>query len=191
MSTAEKRMTMSPAEYFEWEPQQTEKHEYWNGQVFSQSGGSRRHSLIVTNLVGVIGNLLKGHPCQAHGSDMRVHMNATGYQAYPDLSVVCPPIEGDSDQVISNPILLAEVLSPSTEDFDRGTKFSHYRTLSSLKEYLVIWQDSPRVEQHTKTAEGFWLLKEFSGIEQSIGLESLDGARVNLCDVYDKVTFSS
>jgi Uma2 family endonuclease len=90
-----------------------------------------------------------------------------------------------------SPILLAEVLSPSTEDFDRGTKFGHYRTIPSLKEYLVIWQDCARIEQHTKTKEGFWLLREIIGTDQSICLESLDGARVKLSDVYDKVAFTA
>ena len=191
MSSAEKQMPMTLAEYLEWEPLQTEKHEFWEGQVFSQAGGTRRHSLIGSNLLGEVRTNLKGHPCQAHGSDMRVHVQATGYQAYPDVSVVCPPIEGDSEQVISNPILLAEVLSPSTEDFDRGTKFGHYRTIPSLREYLVIWQDSARIEQHTKTNEGFWLLREIIGPEQSIRLESLDGASVTLSDIYDKVEFTA
>jgi Uma2 family endonuclease len=189
MSSAEKRMPMTLAEYLEWEPLQTEKHEFFGGQVFSQAGGTRRHSLVGSNLLRSVGNLLVGHPCQAHGSDMRVHVEATGYQAYPDVSVVCPPVEGDSEHVISNPILLAEVLSPSTEDFDRGTKFGHYRTIPSLREYLVVWQDCARIEQHTKTKEGFWLLREIIGPEQSIRLESLDDASVKLSDIYDKVEF--
>jgi Uma2 family endonuclease len=189
MSSAEKRSPMTLAEYLEWEPLQTEKHEFWEGQVFSQAGGTRRHSLIGSNFLGEIRSRLKGHPCQAHGSDMRVHVEATGYQAYPDVSVVCPPVEGNSEHVISNPILVAEVLSPSTEDFDRGTKFGHYRTIPSLREYLVIWQDCARIEQHTKTKEGFWLLREVIGIEQSIRLESLDGASLKLSDIYDKVEF--
>jgi Uma2 family endonuclease len=180
---------MTLAEYLEWEPLQTEKHEFFGGQVFSQAGGTRRHSLVGSNLLRSVGNLLVGHPCQAHGSDMRVHVEATGYQAYPDVSVVCPPVEGDSEHVISNPILLAEVLSPSTEDFDRGTKFGHYRTIPSLREYLVVWQDCARIEQHTKTKEGFWLLREIIGPEQSIRLESLNDASVKLSDIYDKVEF--
>ena len=189
MSSAEKRMPMTLAEYLEWEPLQTEKHEFWDGQVFSQAGGTRRHSLVGSNLLRSAGNLLVGHPFQAHGSDMRVHVEATGYQAYPDVSVVCPPVERDSEHVISNPILLAEVLSPSNEDFDRGTKFGHYRTIPSLREYLVVWQDCARIEQHTKTKEGFWLLREIIGPEQSIRLESLDDASVKLSDIYDKVEF--
>jgi len=180
---------MTLDEYLEWEPLQSEKHEYWQGQVYSQVGGTRNHSLIGSNLVGEVRSLLRGNPCQAHGSDMRVHIQATGYHAYPDLSVVCPPIEGDSDQVITNPVLVAEVLSPSTEDFDRGTKFGHYRMIPSLKEYLVVWQDCGRVEQHTKTEDGLWLLREIVGIEQSINLLSLGGCKIRLSDIYDKVVF--
>jgi len=186
-SNAKSHFKMSMAEYAQWEPMQPEKHEYWDGHVYSQAGGSRKHSLVAANLVRVVGNLLVGQPCEAHGSDMRIHVRPTGYHAYPDLSVACPPLEGDSDQVISNPVLIAEVLSPSTEDFDRGTKFGHYRTIESLREYLVLWQDMAKLELHTKTPEGYWLLREFSGIDQSINLASLGGATIPLADIYDKV----
>lgn len=179
---------MTPAEYLEWERQQPEKHEYFAGEVFSQAGGSRRHSLVGTNASRAIGNLLAGNECQTHGSDMRVHVKATGYYAYPDVSVVCPPVVGESDDVVSNPILLVEVLSPSTSDFDRGGKFGHYRQIPSLMEYLVFWQDQPRVEQHTRTADGLWLLRELVGIESVLNLESING-QLALRDVYDKVDF--
>lgn len=191
MSSARSQLKMSMAEYIEWEPLQTEKHEYWHDHVYSQTGGSRRHSLVGANLVRLVGNLLVGHPCEAHGSDMRVHIRATGYHAYPDLSVVCPPVEGDSNQVISNPVFIAEVLSPSTEDFDRGTKFGHYRTIESLREYLVLWQDTAKLELHTRTPEGYWLLREVSGIDQSFTLESLGAAKILLSDIYDKVELSN
>lgn len=186
MSRAEIRKTMSLAEYLAWEPLQSVRHEFWDGHVYSQAGGSRWHSLIGANLVAEVRALLKGQSCEAHSSDMRVDVRATGYQAYPDLSVVCPPVEGDAYS-ITNPILIAEVLSPSTEDFDRGSKFGHYRTIDSLREYLVLWQDRAKVEQHTKTSDGFWLLREINGLEQSIELASLKGARVMLKEVYDKV----
>lgn len=187
MSRAETRLTMSLEEYLAWEPLQSEKHEYWKGHVYSQAGGSRWHSLVGANLLGEVRAVLKGHPCEAHGSDMRIHVRATGYQAYPDLSVVCPPVGADSEQSISNPVLIAEVLSPSTEDFDRGTKFGHYRTIDSLKEYLVVWQDLAKIEQHTRTSEGYWLLREITGIDQSIVLESLNSTSIRLADIYDKV----
>lgn len=187
MSPAEKlNRKMTSAEYAAWEREQTEKHEFFDGEVFSQAGGTRRHSLIGSNVLGEVRQILKGKDCQAHGSDMRVLVKATGYQAYPDVSVVCPPIEGDSDEVISNPILLVEVLSPTTADFDRGGKFGHYRQIPSLLEYLIFWQDEARVEQHTKTDEGLWLLRELVGIDEVLQLASLQQP-LALRDAYDKV----
>lgn len=191
MSSEKQREIMSLTEYRHWELQQKERHEYWQGNVYSKAGDSRKHSLIAANLLGEVRSLLKGKPCEAHGSDMRVYIRDTGYQAYPDVSVVCPPVEADSDHEISNPVLVAEVLSPSTEDFDRGTKFGHYRTMDSLQEYLVLWQDQAKLEQHTRTPEGFWLLREIEGISQSISLESLGGAKIQLADIYDKVELIS
>ena len=107
------------------------------------------------------------------------------------MSVVCPPVEADSDHEISNPVSVAEVLSPSTEDFDRGTKFGHYRTMDSLQEYLGLWQDQAKIEQHTRTVEGYWLLREIKGIDKSVFLRSLEGAEIRLTDIYDKVDFLS
>ncbi|MEJ7595749.1 MAG: Uma2 family endonuclease [Planctomycetaceae bacterium] len=182
-------LQMTEAEYISWERQQPERHEYWRGEVFCQAGGTRRHSLVGTNTAGAVSQLLKGHDCQAHGSDMRVHIEATGYHAYPDVSVVCPPIEGDEDDEISNPVLVVEVLSPSTADFDRGGKFGHYRQIPSLQEYLVLWQDEPRAEQHTRTEDGLWLLREVVGIDQTLQLASLN-KQLALRDVYDKVQFA-
>lgn len=189
MSTARKvDQLMTLAQYEEWESRQTVRHEFYRGEVFSQADGTRRHSQIGSNSLRVIGNQLMGRDCIAHGSDMRISIEATGYQAYPDVSVVCPPIEGSSDNVISNPVLIVEVLSPSTADFDRGGKFGHYRQIPSLKEYLIFWQDEPRVEQHTRTAEGNWLLRELAGMDVVLFLYSL-AANLPLSEVYDKVDF--
>lgn len=189
MSAAEKKqLKMTVCEYLVWERQQSERHEFYAGEVFSQAGGTRRHSLIGTNVLGEIRQLLKGRDCQAHGSDMRVHIEATGYHAHPDVSVVCPPVQGASEDVISNPVLIVEVLSPSTADFDRGGKFGHYRQINSLKEYLVFWQDEAKVEQHTRRKDGLWLLREVVGIESTLRLASLDEP-LALRDVYDKVDF--
>lgn len=179
---------MTEAEYIQWERLQTVRHEFWRGEIFSQAGGTRRHSLVGTNTAGAIGSILKGHECQAHGSDMRVHIEATGYHAYPDVSVVCPPMHGDADDEITNPVLVVEVLSPSTADFDRGGKFGHYRQIPSLKEYLVLWQDEARAEHHTRTDEGLWLLREVIGIDKSLQLKCLTQP-LALQDVYDKVNF--
>ena len=189
MSTAERMdRRMTPAEYAVWEREQVERHEYYAGEVFSQAGGTRRHSLIGSNTLGEIRQRLVGHACQAHGSDMRVRIEATGYEAYPDVTVVCPPFANDTEDVITNPILLVEVLSPSTSDFDRGGKFGHYRQIPSLKEYLVLWQDEARAEHHTRTDEGLWLLREVIGIDKSLQLKCLTQP-LELRDVYDKVEF--
>ncbi|MDZ4848165.1 MAG: Uma2 family endonuclease [Pirellulaceae bacterium] len=179
---------MTPAEYAVWEREQVERHEYYAGDVFSQAGGTRRHSLIGSNVLGEIRQILKGRDCEAHGSGMRVLIEATGYQAYPDVSVACPPFSDNADEVITNPILVVEVLSPSTADFDRGGKFGHYRQIPSLSEYLVFWQDEARVEQHTRTSDGLWLLREVVGIEHSLQLASIKQS-LALSQVYDKVVF--
>jgi len=189
-SVARSENRMTSAEYLEWDRQQTVRHEFYDGEVFAQAGGTRQHSRIGTNTARAVGNELEGHDCEAHGSDMRIHVEATGFYAYPDVSVVCPPIEGESDDVISNPILLVEVLSPSTADFDRGGKFGHYRQIPSLQEYLVIWQDRPQVEQHQKTSDGLWLLREIVGIEQALNLVSID-CSVPLSEIYAKVSFDN
>lgn len=131
-------LRMTPQEYADWDREQAERHEYYAGEVLSQAGGMRRHSLIGSNILSGMNQLLKESACQAHGSDMRIHIEATGYQAYPDVSVVCPPVEGESDEVVSNPVLVVEVLSPSTADFDRGGKIGHYRQIPSLMEYLFF-----------------------------------------------------
>ncbi|MEZ6136768.1 MAG: Uma2 family endonuclease [Pirellulaceae bacterium] len=190
MSSVEKLdLKMTAEEYAVWEREQTERHEFYAGEVFSRAGGTRRHSLIGTNVARFIGNLLKGQACQVHGSDMRVLIEATGYQAYPDVSVVCPPFDDAVADVISNPILLVEVLSPATAEFDRGGKFGHYRQIPALQEYLVFWQDDARVEQHTRTAHGLWLLRDVVGLEQTLQLASLNQP-LALRDAYDKVEFS-
>lgn len=175
-------------EYLAWERQQIERHEFFDGEVFSQAGETRRHSLIGSNVLRAVGNLLSESECEAHGSDMRILIEATGYVAYPDVSVICPPVEGPSDDVISNPVLLVEVLSPSTSDFDRGGKFDHCQQIPSLREYLIFWQDEPRVEQRTRTDDGEWLLRNFAGLEQRFDLQSISGS-LTLGDAYDKVRF--
>lgn len=179
---------MTAAEYLAWERQQTERHEFLAGEVFLQAGGTRCHSLISTNLASEIQHQLRGRDCEVHGSDLRIHVEETGLYAYPDVSVVCPPVAGESDDVISNPVLLAEVLSPSTADYDRGGKFGHYRRIPALREYLVISQDEARVEQHQKTSDGLWLLREVVGLDQTLNLTSLD-LSISLLDVYAKVDF--
>ncbi|MDA0591017.1 MAG: Uma2 family endonuclease [Planctomycetota bacterium] len=188
MSTAHSKQKMTAAEYLDWERQQVERHEFYDDEVFSQARGTRRHSLIGTNTGCVIGNLLAGDDCQVHGSDMRIEIEATGSYVYPDVSVVCPPIEGKGDDVISNPVLVVEVLSPSTEDFDRGTKFGYYRQIPSLRDYLVISQDQARIEHHFLNEGELWSLRDVEGVDEVLQLASLRHD-LPLTEVYSKVEF--
>jgi Uma2 family endonuclease len=188
MSTAHSNPKMTAAEYLDWERQQVERHEFYDGEVFSQSGETRNHSQIGANSIRALGNLLANHDCVVHSSDMRVHIEATGSYVYPDVSVVCPPIEGDGDDVISNPVLVVEVLSPSTEDFDRGTKFGYYRQIPSLRDYLVISQDQPRIEHHFLNEGELWSLRDVTGVDEVLHLASLNDD-LPLAEVYSKVEF--
>jgi Uma2 family endonuclease len=180
---------MTAAEYLEWERAQTERHEFLNGDVFRVAGGTRRHSLIGENLKAELRSSLRSNDCEVHGSDMRVLVEATGLYSYPDGLVSCPPFENEPADVLTNPVLLIEVLSPSTEDYDRGRKFAHYRQIPSLREYLVVSQDEAKIEQHQRTENNLWLLREVTGIDQTLHLTSLN-LDLALSDVYAKVTFA-
>ncbi len=188
MSTAESLPKMTAAEYLEWERQQDIRHEFYDGDVFPQAGGTRRHSLIGSNTLREIGHLLRQNDCQAQGSAMRIHIEATGSYVYPDVSVVCPPVDGGTDDVISNPVLVVEVLSPSTEDFDRGTKFGYYRQIPSLQDYLVISQDQARVEHHFRRAGELWSLRDVEGLADRLQLASLP-IELPMAEIYAKVNF--
>jgi len=187
-SVSQSETKMTAAEYLEWERNQVERHEFLDGEVFLQAGGTRRHSLIGVNVAGELRAALHGHDCEVHGSDMRICVEATGLYAYPDVSVASPPFEGESDDAINNPTVIGEVLSPSTADYDRGGKFGHYRQIPSLKEYLVIYQDQARIEQHQRTDDNLWLLREISGIDQVLQLTSL-GIELPLSALYEKIDF--
>jgi Uma2 family endonuclease len=183
---------LSPAEYLEQERRAERKSEYFQGAVFAMAGVSRRHGLIVTNLVRELSQQLKGKPCEVYSSDLRLRVTPAGLYTYPDVMVACSDIQFADDQkdTILNPLLLIEVLSESTRDYDRGRKFQYYRTLSSLTEYLTVAQDEPRVEQYTRQPESRWLLTEFSRLEQTIPLASLPCA-LPLIEVYDRIEWDS
>ena len=188
MSTAQSRPKMTAAAYLEWDRQQDERHEFYDGEVFSRTSGTRRHSLIGTNAMCALGNLLSVCENLVYGSGMRIHIESTGSFVYPDASVVCPPVEGEGDDVISNPVLVVEVLSPSTEDFDRGTKFGYYRQIPTLKDYLVISQDQARVEHHFRNGGELWSLRDVEGIDEILKLVSLQ-MDLPLAEIYSKVVF--
>lgn len=179
-------------EYFEFERTSETKHEYFQGEIYAMSGGSLRHALIATNTSTALNIQLRKTTCRVFQSDLRTQVASAGYYTYPDVLVVCGDpqfYEGRTDTV-TNPVLIVEVLSPSTESYDRGKKFQHYRTLDSLQEYLVISQDSAHIERFTRQPDGDWLLHAADGLDDTLELLSV-GCTLALSDIYDKVDFGA
>ena len=163
------------------------KSEYIDGEIVARSGANRAHSLIATNLTGFLSQALRHGPCEAYGSDMRVKVADTDLYTYPDVTVVCaePAFEDAMIDTLVNPTVIVEILSPSTEAYDRGEKFSRYRRLPSLQEYVLVAQDRPRVERYARRGHE-WVLAEASGLDATVELTSL-GCTLALAEVYDKV----
>jgi len=186
--SAEPHRSISVTDYLAAERQAETKSEYLDGEVFAMSGASRSHNLIALNAAASMHGQLKGRPCETYAGDMRVHIPATGFYTYPDVTVVCgePRFDDSELDTLLNPTLLIEVLSPSTEGYDRGKKFAHYRTLDSLREYVLVAQEEVRVEVFTRREDGHWLLSEASRLDEAIPLASI-GCELRLTDVYDRV----
>ena len=154
----------------------------------AMSGGSRAHALISGNALRVVGNQLVGRPCEVYGSDMKVRIEKANVFRYPDLSALCGPTltYDEADDVICNPSVIVEVLSPSTEAYDRGDKFALYRLLDSLAEYVLVSQDKVEVELHRRVGPGKWSSTLYNGKEDTLELTTID-CRVSLKELYDKV----
>jgi len=187
MSTQPKRH-VTRAEYLEAERRAEYKSEYFDGEVFAMSGASEPHNLIVTNLIVALGTQLRGRPCRVYPSAMRVKVQPSGLYTYPDVAVVCgkSELEDAHFDTLLNPTLLIEVLSPSTERWDRGQKAEHYRRLGSLGELLLIARDAPRIERYRRHGEREWLITEFRGFAETVELASLN-ASLAMRDVYGGV----
>jgi len=181
---------LTPEEYLALERAAETKSEYFEGEMVATSGASRPHNLIVTNLVSELRGQLKGRPCEVYAADMRVKIETLRrpMYTYPDLVAVCgePQLEDEHLDTLLNPTLLVEVLSPSTESYDRGRKFAAYRTLSSLQEVVLVAQDEPLVELYTRQPDQRWLLSEVAGLDAVAQLISVD-CELSLREIYDKV----
>lgn len=177
-------------EYFTLEDSGEGKHEFYQGVIYAMTGASARHNHLAANVITSINNQLRGKPCVVYAGDLRVKIEATNLYTYPDASVICGPLQydGTRSDTVTNPTIIIEVLSPSTEDYDRGKKFQHYRTIRSLRAYLVIAQDAMRVEYYARKDDHQWLLTEYSSPEQAIPLDAIQ-ATVTLDEIYDKVDF--
>ena len=179
---------LTPEQYLEIERKAEFKSEYYQGEMFAMGGAREAHNLIGLNLGAEVRQQLRKTGCRAYVNDMRVRVNATGLYTYPDLVAVCgePEFLDATRDTLLNPNLLAEVLSPSTERYDRGRKFEHYRSIQSLSEYLLVSTDRMSAELYTRQSAGRWLLTAVNRQEDTLELQSI-GVRLTLSDLYDKV----
>jgi Uma2 family endonuclease len=189
-SAAEQRLT--PQEYLEIERRAEYKSEFLHGRIFAMAGASRAHNLITANLTGELRSQLKNQPCETYPSDMRVKVSRTGLYTYPDVVVVCgePSFEDSETDTLLNPQVIFEVLSPSTEAYDRGEKFDHYRRLESVTDYVLVAQDKCRVEHYARQSGGQWLLSVAGDLRESLAVPSLS-CSIPLAEIYARVSFES
>jgi Uma2 family endonuclease len=189
MSTAVKRL-LSPQEYLAIERQAEIRSEFYRGEMFAMSGASWEHTLIKDNLARAAGNQLEDGPCRVVTSDLRVKIDATGLYTYPDITIVCdePEFEDNVFDTLLNPRVIVEVLSDSTEKYDRGRKFAHYRQLPSVQEYVLVAQNAPLVERYVRQTDESWLLTAFSEMTQTFSFGTIP-VKVPLTEIYRGVKF--
>jgi len=180
-------------EYIELDKNSEEKYEYFNGEVFAMVGGSPNHARISGNVYSALRQRLQGQSCEAFNSDMRVKVLAASPYCYPDTSVVCgEPIfeELQGQQMLVNPVLIVEVLSPSTAAYDLGEKFTAYQSIETFQEYLSISQERPYVIQYVRQAKRGWLRTDIVGLDSEVALESVN-ATLPLSEIYERVNFQT
>lgn len=181
---------ITETEYFEFERNATEKHEYFQGEIFAMSGASYAHNLVFSNFFGDISSKLKGKPCRPFGSDFRVNIPNNTLYTYPDVSIYCedPLTIDEKKDTATNPTVLVEILSKSTRNYDLGGKFLLYKQIESLKEYLLIDSEAIRVIKYLKNVDNSWLMTEINAIDESFKIDSIQ-LEINLTDVYESVKF--
>lgn len=182
---------MTPAEYLREERQAEAKSEFYDGEVFALAGASYAHNLVVANVIAELGAQLKGKPCAVLPSDLRLWIESVSRYVYPDVSVVCgePQFTDHHQDTLVNPTLLVEVLSKTTESYDRGEKFESYRTISSVEEYLLLAQDRPYCEHYRRQPDDRWILRAEKRTGAMVRLLSID-CSLRLSEIYDKVAFA-
>jgi Uma2 family endonuclease len=188
MSTLRQHTSVSAEEYLSAEREAEFKSEYLDGEVYAMTGASLNHIQIVSNITRVLSNQLLTRPCRVLSNEMKVRMPDSRKFFYPDLTVLCdkPRFHDERTDTILNPLLIVEVLSKSTEAFDRGAKFQAYQGLDSLREYVLVAQDKPAVEQYVRRPDGSWNYRAVVGLDSSLSLPSVE-CTLDLSSVYDKV----
>ncbi len=177
MTLPEPIKRFTPAEYYALEREAAYKSDYYNGEIFAMASGTSVHSLICSNVVGELNGRLRKTPCTTYESNLRLKVKATGLRCYPDANVYCEPLERDPDdsagETYVNPTVLFEVLSKTTDGYDRGFKAENYRRIAALKAYVFISQESPHIEIYERQLDGTWVLRERAeSTQQSVWLLS-------------------
>ncbi|HEX3150201.1 MAG TPA: Uma2 family endonuclease [Gemmataceae bacterium] len=183
---------LTPEEYLVRERKAEFKSEYYRGEMFAMASASREHNSVKDNLIIEIGTRLKGSPCRTFSSDQRVKVSPTGLYTYPDIVVVCGKAEYDSldKDTLLNPVAIIEVLSPSTENYDRGAKFRQYEQLPSMKEYILVAQNEPVCERFVRQGDSDWLRTIVTGLAGELLFATLP-VRIPMADIYNGVEFPS
>ena len=186
--SAQPQSFLTAQDYLGWERQQETRHEYFDGQLFAMTGASRAHNVLCLNLGASLHLQLRGKPCELYANGMRVKVSETGMYTYPDLAVACrePRFEDQAVDTLLNPVLIIEVLSDSTERYDRRAKFAHYRSLPSLEDYLLVSQTECRVEHYARQPGNHWLLTEYQDLGDRIELNSL-ASQLRLSEIYERI----
>ena len=180
---------VSEEAYLAMERASETKHEYFKGEVFAMSGASWEHNIIAKNISTIILPFLKGKPCDMFGSDLRIHIPENTLYTYPDFSIICgkPETTDAEKDTITKPSVIIEILSKSTKDYDRGSKFMLYRSIKTLKEYITIDSLSVSIEIYTRQEDNKWILSEFKQLSDSFVISAI-GLTLLLKDVYEDVT---
>jgi len=179
---------ITPEEYFAMEEAAEYKSEYYYSEIFAMSGASYHHNVIAVNLIHALHSALIDKPCQVFSSDMKVQVDEAVHYTYPDVSVVCGDIEfaRGRDDIIKNPAVIFEILSESTKDYDRGSKFTAYRKIKSLQNYIVVDQYACHVEYFYKNETGKWTLEEFADSDDRFIIRAID-AELSLKTIYERI----
>lgn len=185
---AQIKQRLTPEEYFALDDQAEFKSEYRDGEMIAMAGGEPAHSAIGVNVTTAFKIALRGKPCQVFNSDLRVQVGTV--YTYPDATIVCGEQQygGPGLKTLQNPTIVVEVLSPSTEAYDRGEKFARFRRIEALTDYLLVAQDRARIEHYARQSGGLWLLAEAAGLDAAITIGSVN-CELCLADVYDQITF--
>jgi len=188
MSTLPQRSLLTAQEYLAIERKAEFKSEYFNGEMFAMAGASRPHNRIASSVISALNPQLVKRGCNIYPSDMRVKIKKIGKYTYPDVVVTCGKelFEDDYVDILLNPIVIFEILSHSTQAYDRGEKFQHYQFIESLAEYIIITQDAVRVEQYARRSDRTWLYNEYQNLDDVVKLESV-GCELPLRELYVNV----